>query len=202
VTNRLLPVEGIRLPYSCPLISELSQPAWAVVLSTQIVRHKKMSFLFGRSEAAQNTQQSAPMEFYSPSRDVTVSPVFGGLEFDKKTMKPRVAADADLEYIYLDDQHPPGVPLPPGVPAMPERPSGSWGPLPMRTDSDKMLYGTGAAYILGQALGGSYGLIRGWNNPQATTLKLKINSVLNTCTRTGPWMANHGGALGKPLHCF
>jgi import inner membrane translocase subunit TIM23 len=65
-----------------------------------------------------------------------------------------------------------------------------------------MLYGTGAAYILGQALGGSYGLIRGWNNPQATTLKLKINSVLNTCTRTGPWMANHGGALGKPHHCF
>jgi import inner membrane translocase subunit TIM23 len=66
----------------------------------------------------------------------------------------------------------------------------------MRTDGDKMLYGTGTAYMGGLLTGGTYGFVKGLQHPNATTFKLKINSVLNMCTRYGPWAGNNSGVMG------
>lgn len=120
--------------------------------------------------------------------------MLGGVKIDPTTFRPVLPQQPDqsnLEYLYVDD----GM-LPPQLQQNTHRPSGSWGPLPMRTDGDKMLYGTGAAYLAGISSGGFYGFVKGLQHPNATTFKLKINSVLNLCTRYGPWAGNHAGVMG------
>lgn len=123
----------------------------------------------------------------------TVSSMLGNVKFDPATYRAVLPARPDernLEYLYIDDP----MPFPTAQPVA--RPTGSWGPLPMRTDGDKLLYGTGAAYMTGLGAGGFYGFVKGLQHPNATTFKLKINSVLNMCTRYGPWGGNNSGVMG------
>lgn len=68
------------------------------------------------------------------------------------------------------------------------KPTGSFGVLPMRNNSDKLQYGTGSMYVTGLASGGLYGFFRGWNKSSGSSFKLRLNSVLNTTTRFGPWL--------------
>ncbi|RKO90260.1 Tim17/Tim22/Tim23/Pmp24 family-domain-containing protein [Blyttiomyces helicus] len=75
------------------------------------------------------------------------------------------------------------------------RPTGTFGPLPMRTNSDKLLYGCGTAYIAGLTGGGAYGALRGLQTAQVKAFKVRVNSVLNQSTRYGPWAANSLGVL-------
>ncbi|KAI9028633.1 Tim17/Tim22/Tim23/Pmp24 family-domain-containing protein [Hyaloraphidium curvatum] len=139
-----------------------------------------------RSSSSSNGQSAPPP--FSPE---TVSSMLGNVKFDPSTYRPVLPPqnNDNLEYLYVDD----ALPFPTNAPV--HHPSGSWGPLPMRTDGDKMLYGTGTAYMLGLSSGGLYGFVRGLQHPMATTFKLKINSVLNLCTRYGPWAGNHAGIL-------
>ncbi|KAJ3340675.1 mitochondrial import inner membrane translocase, subunit timm23 [Gonapodya sp. JEL0774] len=124
----------------------------------------------------------------------TVSTMLGGIRIDPKTFSPLPPTpDQGLDYLYVDE-----LPLgPPGMPGIPDpkHKAGRWGPLPMRTDGDKMLYGTGAAYISGLGSGGFYGVVRGLQNANATTTRLRINAVLNSTTRYGPWAGNNMGIL-------
>lgn len=76
-----------------------------------------------------------------------------------------------------------------------ERPQGSFGILPMRTGTDKLLYGTGVAYMSGLAYGGIYGTVRGLQTAQLPTFKVRMNSILNQTTRYGPWAANSLGVM-------
>ncbi|RKP02714.1 hypothetical protein CXG81DRAFT_17682 [Caulochytrium protostelioides] len=97
-------------------------------------------------------------------------------------------ADA-VEYLFIDEQ-----PLFPGQQA-PPKPTGSWGPLPMRTGYDKLLYGTGTAYLLGLSTAGAYGAARGWYLTRRQKRLIMINSVLNQSARYGPWAANSLGVM-------
>lgn len=92
----------------------------------------------------------------------------------------------EIEYLFIEE-HPFGKKTP--------RPTGSFGPLPMRTNSDKLLYGTGALYMIGLGSGGAYGLYRGLSVASGKSFKLRFNSVLNQVTRYGPFAANSLGVL-------
>lgn len=87
----------------------------------------------------------------------------------------------EIEYLFIEEN-------PFGIKE--ERPKGSFGPLPMRTNSDKLLYGVGAMYMLGLLAGGSYGLYRGLNTSTHKSFKLSMNAILNQVTRYGPMSAN------------
>lgn len=45
--------------------------------------------------------------------------------------------------------------------------------------------------------GGTWGLWEGLRRPEGSTAKLRLNSVLNGCTRRGPFLGNTGAVLGK-----
>ena len=97
--------------------------------------------------------------------------------------------DDEVEYLFIEEN-------PFGLKA--ERPVGSFGPLPMRTNSDKLLYGTGAIYLAGLSCGGIYGLLRGLRQARGKSFKMQSNSVLNMVTRYGPFAANSVGVMSNP----
>ncbi|KAI8853209.1 Tim17/Tim22/Tim23/Pmp24 family-domain-containing protein [Chytridium lagenaria] len=96
-------------------------------------------------------------------------------------------ADDGIEYLFIDDN--------PLAVKKKERAVGHFGPLPMRTGYDKLNYGTGVAYLCGITMGGLYGAIRGLQNAPGNSYKIRMNSLLNTATRYGPWAANSLGVL-------
>ncbi|KAI8812254.1 Tim17/Tim22/Tim23/Pmp24 family-domain-containing protein, partial [Cladochytrium replicatum] len=72
---------------------------------------------------------------------------------------------------------------------------GSFGPLPMRNNTDKMFYGCGAGYLAGLTSGGLYGFARGMSQSKSKLYRLRVNSVLNSVTRYGPRAGNSMGIL-------
>ncbi|TPX31084.1 hypothetical protein SmJEL517_g05505 [Synchytrium microbalum] len=158
-----------------------------------------MSFNFFGFGGSSKKQETAPEPAATPIQhtnasttstlppEETVQSMLSGMKFDPTTLHPVAGAQGGVDYMFIDD-------VPFGQKA-PPHPTGSFGPLPMRTNSDKMLYGTGTAYLLGLSSGGAYGFFRGLRNPNATTMKLRVNSVLNSCTRYGPWAGNSLGVM-------
>ena len=71
-----------------------------------------------------------------------------------------------------------------------------------RSWGEKMLYRTGVSYLTGISIGGSWGFYEGLTNPNGRTLKLRWNSVLNSCTRRGPFLANSLGVLALMYSCI
>jgi hypothetical protein len=70
-------------------------------------------------------------------QDASTSPVTSPLT--QGLVSPPVKKEADdIEYLFIEDN--PFIKAP--------RPTGSFGPLPMRTNSDKLLYGTGISSTL------------------------------------------------------
>ncbi|KAJ3278297.1 mitochondrial import inner membrane translocase, subunit timm23 [Blyttiomyces sp. JEL0837] len=119
----------------------------------------------------------------------TISSLIGDAPPVKALAKLYPLDESDrMELLHIADPH-----------AMGQKPKemyrGSFGPLPMRTNYDKLLYGTGISYCLGMTAGGVYGAYRGLKIAQGNSYKLKMNSVLNTVTRYGPWAANSLGIL-------
>eukprot|EP00124_Ichthyophonus_hoferi_P004914 Ihof_evm4s610 gene=Ihof_evmTU4s610 len=64
-----------------------------------------------------------------------------------------------------------------------------------RSMFEKLGVRTGIAYLAGSAMGGAWGIAEGLRNPQVVTRRLKINSVLNSITRRGPFLGNFGAVL-------
>lgn len=57
-------------------------------------------------------------------------------------------------------------------------------------------YGTGAMYLLGLGTGGAAGLIEGLRTSSANmSARLRINAILNSVTRRGPYLGNLCGCL-------
>ena len=139
------------------------------------------------------TSASASTSSYSNSSappEETVQSMLSGMKLDPSTLHPFPGGQqGTVDYMFIDD-------VPFGTTPAPH-PTGSFGPLPMRTNSDKLLYGTGTAYLIGLSSGGTYGFFKGLRNPNATNMKLRINSVLNSCTRFGPWAGNSMGVLSE-----
>jgi import inner membrane translocase subunit TIM23 len=49
---------------------------------------------------------------------------------------------------------------------------------------------TGTFYLTGLVGGGTWGLWEGLRRPEGRTTRLRLNSILNACTRRGPFLAN------------
>lgn len=73
---------------------------------------------------------------------------------------------------------------------------GSRSALPSRGWSDDLCYGTGVTYLTALAMGGTWGLVEGLNRaPASSPPKLRLNSVLNSVTRRGPFLGNSAGVV-------
>jgi import inner membrane translocase subunit TIM23 len=60
---------------------------------------------------------------------------------------------------------------------------------------EQLMYNSGTLYLSGLALGGAWGFLEGLRNSPGNSFKLRLNSVLNSCTRRGPFLANSLGIL-------
>lgn len=73
---------------------------------------------------------------------------------------------------------------------------GSQSALPSRGWSDDLQYGTGVTYLSALSVGGAWGLVEGLNrSPANASPKLRLNSVLNSITRRGPFFGNSAGVV-------
>jgi len=72
---------------------------------------------------------------------------------------------------------------------------GSKSALPSRGWSDDLCYGTGVTYLTALTIGGTWGLIEGWNKTASAPPKLRLNGVLNSVTRRGPFLGNSAGVI-------
>lgn len=73
---------------------------------------------------------------------------------------------------------------------------GSQSALPTRGWSDDLCYGTGVTYLTALSIGGAWGMIEGLNrSPVNAPPKLRLNSVLNSVTRRGPFLGNSAGVI-------
>lgn len=88
-----------------------------------------------------------------------------------------------LDYLTLDDS---------GLDQLP----GSHSALPSRGWSDDLCYGTGTTYLTALTIGGAWGLVEGLKKtPVTAPPKLRLNSVLNSITRRGPFLGNSAGVV-------
>ncbi|RSH90162.1 Mitochondrial import inner membrane translocase subunit tim23 [Saitozyma podzolica] len=69
--------------------------------------------------------------------------------------------------------------------------------LPSRGWTDDLCVGTGTTYLSGLAVGGMWGFREGLARPLGNnaSFKLRLNSVLNGCTRRGSFLGNSLGVL-------
>lgn len=103
---------------------------------------------------------------------------------DPSRLHPLAGLNQDtLDYLTLDES------------ALSDLP-GSQSALPSRGWSDDLCYGTGVTYLSALTLGGTWGMIEGIRkSPTSAPPKLKLNSVLNSMTRRGPFLGNSAGVI-------
>ncbi|QEU59054.1 Tim23 [Kluyveromyces lactis] len=154
-----------------------------------------MSWLFGGKKSSTDSQENiASVEQnddklkqtlgFDPSSISNVSNVIsvpGGLS--PSQLHPLAGLERGVEYMDLEEEQ---------LSSM----EGSQGLIPSRGWTDDLCYGTGAVYLVGLGLGGSYGFIEGLKNiPPNSPGKLQLNTVLNHITRRGPFLGNNAGVL-------
>ncbi|RHZ58953.1 protein transporter TIM23 [Aspergillus thermomutatus] len=103
---------------------------------------------------------------------------------DPTQLHPLAGLNQDtLDYLTLEDS------------ALDEIP-GSRSVLPSRGWSDDLCYGTGTTYLAALTLGGAWGLAEGLRRTPATAPpKIRLNGVLNSITRRGPFLGNSAGVV-------
>ncbi|KAH8427314.1 protein transporter TIM23 [Aspergillus melleus] len=95
-----------------------------------------------------------------------------------------------LDYITLEDS------------ALDELP-GSRSVLPSRGWSDDLCYGAGTTYLAALTVGGAWGLAEGLNKtPVTAPPKIRLNGVLNSITRRGPFLGNSAGVVAMVYNGF
>ncbi|KAF9552363.1 Mitochondrial import inner membrane translocase subunit tim23, partial [Lunasporangiospora selenospora] len=122
-------------------------------------------------------------EDFNPSETVSA---FLNSAYDPTRLHPLagLGQGSGLDYLNLDDS----------VDAIPG--SGSQaGFLPSRGWSDDFTYGTGLTYITGLSLGGAYGFYEGLRSSPSPAFRIRLNTVLNSMTRRGPFIGNSAGVL-------
>ena len=73
---------------------------------------------------------------------------------------------------------------------------GSRSALPSRGWSDDLCYGTGVTYLSALTIGGTWGMAEGLRrSPASAPPRLRLNSVLNSVTRRGPFLGNSAGVI-------
>ncbi|RMZ89507.1 hypothetical protein DV736_g3282, partial [Chaetothyriales sp. CBS 134916] len=131
------------------------------------------------SSTALHPDFSSPL----PAGAIDTSSFLGSLP-DAAALHPLAGLNQQtLDYLSLDES------------ALSDLP-GSRSILPSRGWSDDLCYGTGITYITALTIGGTWGFIEGLNRvPASAPPKLRINGVLNSMTRRGPFLANNAGVV-------
>lgn len=122
---------------------------------------------------------------FDPSSAQDVSSFLGTPSLpDPSRLHPLAGLDEDtLDYITLEESVLSDLP-------------GSRSALPSRGWSDDLCYGTGVTYLTALSIGGAWGLAEGINRlPPSAPPKLRLNSILNSVTRRGPFLGNSAGVL-------
>lgn len=121
---------------------------------------------------------------YDSSNVEDASSFLGSAIPDPTELHPLAGLNQEtLDYLTLEDS------------ALDELP-GSRSALPSRGWSDDLCYGTGTTYLTALTLGGAWGLVEGLNKtPASAPPKLRLNSVLNSITRRGPFLGNSAGVV-------
>lgn len=133
---------------------------------------------------AEPTTTYAPAPFY-PSSAQDASSFLGSASLpDASKLHPLAGLNQQtLDYLSLDESTLSDLP-------------GSRSALPSRGWSDDLCYGTGVTYLTALTIGGTWGLIEGLNRtPASAPPKLRLNSVLNSVTRRGPFLGNSAGVI-------
>lgn len=110
---------------------------------------------------------------------------------DPSGLHPLAGLNQDtLDYLSLEDT------------ALDETP-GSRSVLPSRGWSDDLCYGAGTTYLAALTIGGAWGLAEGLNKTPATAPpKIRLNGVLNSITRRGPFLGNSAGVVAMVYNGF
>ncbi|CAG8496871.1 8525_t:CDS:2 [Diversispora eburnea] len=106
---------------------------------------------------------------------IDVTDFLGRVNLGSQQIKELTGLGA-IDYIKLDEQ---------GV---------TPGAIPSRGVMDDLCYGTGTTYLTGLSFGGMWGLMEGLRG-HTPNFKLRLNTVLNSVTRRGPFIGNSCGVL-------
>lgn len=151
-----------------------------------------MSWLFGypakkqeeAPAAAPSTSQIDSKLGFDPSAISDVSSIIstpGGL--DASRLHPLAGLEKGIEYLDLEDESLNTI-------------EGSQSLLPSRGWSDDLCYGAGTVYLLGLTVGGTQGFFEGLGKiNRSDPGKLRLNTVLNSVTKRGPFLGNNAGVL-------
>lgn len=128
-----------------------------------------------------DTFQPAP---FSPSEAQDVSSFLTGPAIpDPSQLHPLAGLNQQtLDYLTLEES------------ALSDLPGGR-SALPSRGWSDDLCYGTGVTYLSALTIGGAWGLQEGLRRSAGQPPKLRLNSVLNSITRRGPFLGNSAGVV-------
>lgn len=134
-------------------------------------------------------QAQGPDTLDAPAQDA--SSVLSDMPLpDPTQLHPLSGLNQDtLDYITLEDS------------ALDELP-GSRSIFPSRGWSDDLCYGTGTTYLSALSLGGVWGMTEGLRRaPVTAPPKIRLNSVLNSVTRRGPFLGNSAGVVAMVYNC-
>lgn len=137
-------------------------------------------------------KSSSSGEAFDPSSAQDVSSFLSDTAIpDPSQLHPLAGLNQEaLDYLTLEDS------------ALDELP-GSRSALPSRGWSDDLCYGTGTTYLAALTTGGTWGLIEGLNKtPASAPPKLRLNGVLNSITRRGPFLGNSAGVVAMVYNCI
>ena len=128
---------------------------------------------------------------FDPSSAQGVDAFLGTSSFaDPTQLHPLAGLDKEtLEYISLEDS------------TLSDLPGGQ-SVLPSRGFTDDLCYGTGVTYLTALSLGGAWGLQEGLRKSAGQPPKLRLNSVLNSVTRRGPFLGNSAGVVAICYNCI
>ncbi|WVN88795.1 uncharacterized protein L203_104008 [Cryptococcus depauperatus CBS 7841] len=114
----------------------------------------------------------------------TALDAFGGSAFDPAKLHPLAGLSENLDFLQLDEEKLNDL-------------EGSASVLPSRGWTDDLCVGTGTIYLSGLVLGGAWGFKDGFSRPLGNNppFKLRLNSILNGCTRRGTFVGNSVGVL-------
>ncbi|KAL2156193.1 hypothetical protein VTH82DRAFT_938 [Thermothelomyces myriococcoides] len=165
--------------------------------------------LMGRKSSSHTSSPSAPAAPSAPEHHTTTSTYqptaatfdptsaqgvesfLGTSSFaDPSSLHPLAGLNKDtLEYLTLEES------------ALSDLP-GSQSALPSRGFTDDLCYGTGTTYLAGLTIGGAWGLQEGLRKSVGEPPKLRLNSVLNSVTRRGPFLGNSVGVIAICYNCI
>jgi len=155
----------------------------------KVTGHKRQPQQSGETLPPPSASASAgfaePSPFSAPIQAPDVSSFLGGASIpDASKLHPLAGLNQQtLDYLSLDES------------ALSDLP-GAKSFLPSRGWSDDLCYGTGSTYLAALTMGGAWGLVEGLNRmPPSAPPKLRLNSVLNSVTRRGPFLGNSAGVI-------